>query len=214
MKQSRSLRQALPDYIPETAVIPIADWFDVNNITLKISKDRKTKLGDFRSSGTGKCPVISVNHNLNKFSFLITLLHEMAHASVFINYRKRVIPHGTEWKNIFRTLALPFLNNEIFPNEILSVLVSYLRNPAASSTSYLPLANVVRQFENPDSPDITVSMLKPETLFVYGKGKTFRMMAKVRKRYRCYCLDDKKTYLFSPLATITPLNDPKTGTVH
>ena len=214
MRQNRSLRQALPDYIPQAAVDPIADWFDVNNVRLKISRDRQSKLGDFRASCKGRLAAISVNHNLNQFSFLVTLLHEMAHANVYLNIKKRVAPHGNEWKHAFRELAVPYVQNGLFPEDIAVAFTRYLKNPAASSTSFLPLANALRQYDDGNTAGITVSMIGPESLFSYGKGKTFRMVAKVRKRYRCYCLDDKKTYLFSPLATITPINDLKTGTVH
>lgn len=214
MKQSRSLRQALPDYIPEAAVDKVADWFDANKVMLKISRDRHTKLGDFKSPHNGKPPSISVNFNLNKYSFLVTLLHEMAHATVFNNYKKRVAPHGAEWKCAFRELALPFLHSEVFPDEISAVFLNYLRNPAASSTSYLPLANTLRNYDVSTAGTVTVSMISPETLFSFRKGKVFRMLGKVRKRYRCFCLNDKKTYLFSPLATITPIADSKTVPSH
>ena len=37
---------------------------------------------------------ISVNGNLNKYSFLITLIHELAHLLTFTQYKNRVDPHG------------------------------------------------------------------------------------------------------------------------
>lgn len=213
MKQNRSLRQALPDYIPEAAVSPIADWFDINGAILIISRDRRTKLGDCRSYPNGKPTIISVNYNLNKFSFLVTLLHEMAHAMVYKKYTKRVTPHGREWKLTFREIARNFLISDVFPSDVLTVFSKYLANPTASSTSNVSLSSVLRNYD--DNPSgVTVSMLSPESLFYFGKGKMFRMVGKVRKRYRCYCLNNKKTYLFSPLATITPYAEPKKETDH
>lgn len=204
MNKSRTLRQALFDYIPASAVDTVADWFDKNHVILRITANRSTKLGDFRSGINGRPCSISVNHNLNKYNFLITLLHEIAHAEVYFNYLRRVPPHGKIWKTTYQRFASPFLNVSVFPENVLQVFNDYLKNPRASSTSYLPLTQVLREFDEQNG--ITVSMLKPETIFTLPNGKMFRMIGKLRKRFRCYCLNNKKTYLFSPMAIVEPIN--------
>lgn len=206
MNRNRTLRQALPDYIPEAAVNMVAGWFDKNHVVLKITRNRRTKLGDFRGAPSGKPCSISVNNNLNKFNFLITLLHEMAHAEVHFNYTRRIAPHGKAWKLAYRRIAMPYIEYGIFPEDISQVYQRYLSNPLASSTSCLPLARALREYDiNPQ--EMIVSMLKPETLFALPDGRVFKMMEKLRKRYRCYCLNNKRTYLFSAMAIIMPLED-------
>lgn len=212
MNRNRTLRQALPDYIPEAAVDMVASWFDKNHVILKITRNRLTKLGDFRGAPAGKPTSISVNHNLNKYNFLITLLHEMAHAEVHYNYSRRMAPHGKAWKLAYQRIAMPFMNQQIFPENIKQVYLRYLNNPLASSTSCLPLATVLREYDN-NSNEIVVSMLQPETLFTLPDGRVFKMVEKLRKRYRCYCLNNKRTYLFSAMAIIKPLSDTETSQV-
>jgi len=206
MNRNRTLRQALPDYIPEAAVDMVAAWFDKNHVVFRITRNRLTKLGDFRSNPTGKPCSISVNHNLNKYNFLITLLHEMAHAEVHFNYSRRMAPHGKAWKLAYRRIAMPYIECGIFPENVTQVYQRYLSNPLASSTSCLPLARALREYDN-NSQEVIVSMLMPETLFALPDGRVFKMVEKLRKRYRCYCLNNKKTYLFSAMAIIKPLGD-------
>ncbi len=212
MNRNRTLRQALPDYIPEAAVDMVAAWFDKNHVILKIARNRLTKLGDFRGAPAGKPVSISVNYNLNKYNFLITLLHEMAHAEVHFNYSRRMAPHGKAWKLAYQRLAMQYINGEIFPDDIKQAYLIYLKNPLASSTSFLPLATSLRQYDT-NSHEIVVSMLKPETLFTLADGRVFKMVEKLRKRYRCYCLSNKRTYLFNAMAIIKPLGDNNTAPV-
>lgn len=211
MNKSRTIRQALSDYIPEDAVQMAASWFDNNHVILRITRNRSTKLGDFRGAPSDKPSYISVNHNLNKYSFLITLLHEMAHADVHFKYSRRIQPHGKIWKAAYQNIAAPYLQTNIFPDNLRNVYRNYLSNPQASSTSYLPLASLLKEYDN-NSGEITVSMLQAGALFEHSNGKIFRVIEKLRKRYRCFCIDNKKTYLFSPIAVIKPLQDQKTGT--
>lgn len=208
MNKNRTLRQALSDYIPDAAVELAAEWFNKYPVILKITRTRVTKLGDFRGAPIGKPSSISVNHNLNKYSFLVTLLHEMAHAEVHFTYSHRTAPHGKAWKHVYKLVASPYLNKDIFPDDIMHVYTDYLINPQATSTSYLPLAQALRNYDF-RTEEVTVSMLSPETIFALHDGRMFRIVTKLRKRYRCYCLHTKKTYLFSPMAIVKPIESQK-----
>lgn len=208
MNKSRTLHEALSDYIPESAIEPVENWFNNHYVALSVTRNRLTKLGDFRGSLNSKASYISVNHNLNRYSFLITLLHEMAHAEVHFNYKRRVEPHGKAWKLAYQRLAMPFTTDGTFPEKLNDAFIKYLLNPRASSMSSIPLAQALREFDS-NNDEITVSMLAPETLFTIHDGRVFKMVEKLRKRYRCYCFNNKKTYLFSPLAIIKPLVEDK-----
>lgn len=211
MVRNKTLKEALLDFIPESAVKPISEWFDKHHVVLRITRSRHSKLGDFRGGLNGMPSYISVNNNLNKYSFFITLLHEMAHAEVHYAYMRRVAPHGKAWKLAYRKLALPFLSLEYFPEDVLHEYGSYLVNPMSSSMSYTPLVEALRKY-NPDTNEFVVSMLAIDSLFETNGGKVFRVLGKLRKRYRCYCLDNKKIYLFNPMAIIKPVEIRKTGT--
>ena len=68
-------------YVPENSIKILKSWIEELDIDIKIITPRKTKLGDFRYSNGNS--LITINNNLNKYSFLITLTHEIAHAFIF-----------------------------------------------------------------------------------------------------------------------------------
>ncbi len=86
---------------------------------------------------------ISVNGNLNVYSFLITLLHELAHLLTFEQHGNRVQSHGREWKNIYGQLLDQFLKNKKFPPDIEKELLQSLKNPAATSCAEDDLLRVL-----------------------------------------------------------------------
>jgi predicted SprT family Zn-dependent metalloprotease len=77
--------------------------------------------------------LITVNGDLNPYSFLITTLHEFAHLHTYLKYGTRVAPHGEEWKNCYRKLLLPIIDSKKLPNDIEKVLMNSLISTKASS---------------------------------------------------------------------------------
>ena len=206
MRKNRSLKEALEDYLPSGCATPVTEWFGSKRVNLNITRSRRSKLGDFRSCVPPEIPAISVNHDLNPYSFLVTLLHEMAHADVFLSSKKRVLPHGKEWKSAYRKLATPFLSITGLDSRFTATFEQYLQNPSASSGADLSLAMVLKSFDQPR--DVTLITDIPEnTFFALPNGRIFKKGAQLRKRFRCECLNNKRIYLFSPLAEITPIND-------
>ena len=206
MIKNRSLKEALEDYLPQGCAAPVLEWFGRHHVILNITRSRRSKLGDFRSRVQPEPPVISVNHDLNSYSFLVTLLHEMAHADVFLSSKKRMQPHGTEWKSAYHKLATPFLSIQGLDPLFASTFEQYLRNPAASSGTHQPLAKVLKSFDQPR--DVTLINEIPEnTFFALPDGRIFKKGIQLRKRFRCECLNNRRIYLFSPMAEITPISD-------
>lgn len=206
MNKNRTLGQVLENFLPHGCAGPVSEWFGQNHVILRISRSRRSKLGDFRNRGTMVPPVISINHDLNPYSFLVTLLHEMAHAEIFLNYKKRLLPHGGEWKAAYRRIALPFLTIENLDEKFIQVFEHYLNNPAASSMANQPLAILLKSFDQ--SKDVTLITEIPEySHFSLPDGRVFIKGQKLRKRFRCECLNNKRIYLFSPMAEINPLGD-------
>ena len=96
----------------------INTWLNTYNCQLKIKKPRLTKLGDYRCPQNGKGHIISINNNLNPYAFLITLTHEIAHMMVWEKHQNKVLPHGSEWKEMFQKLMLNFL--PLFPKRCIN----------------------------------------------------------------------------------------------
>ena len=79
------MNNTLQKYLPERAVDLVFELIKTNNVHLKIVNQRQTKHGDYRRMSNGT-HVITVNNSLNKYAFLITLVHEIAHLVAFEKY--------------------------------------------------------------------------------------------------------------------------------
>ncbi len=62
---------------------------------IKLSKPRKSKLGEFKVQKNGETS-ISINNDLKPDAFLVTLLHEIAHYHVYRFDTKIAKAHGEE----------------------------------------------------------------------------------------------------------------------
>jgi hypothetical protein len=201
MNQQERNEIILKKYIPEIAVSQIAKWIIDYDFKLKIKKERSTKLGDYRSPVNGSNHQISVNYNLNKYAFLVTLVHEIAHLTTFNKHKNLVLPHGAEWKLEFKKLMQPFLNSDVFPVELLYALNKYLQNPAASSCSDKNLYRALKLYDENIDSGIFIEKVPLKTVFHYD-GKLFEKGERIRTRYQCKELKSGKTYLFHALAEV------------
>lgn len=188
----------LNEFVPENSIKLIEKWLDQLNISLKFVNPRKTKLGDFRYDNKNGYQ-ITINNNLNRFSSLITLIHEIAHAFVYESFGNRVIPHGKQWKDTYKRLMINFLNLDIFPADILSSLSNHLINPSASTSNDISLSLILRKYDQNKS--LTVNEIKIGQKFIYS-NKIFVKKKQLRKRIKCYDVKNQKFYLFSPIAKI------------
>ena len=189
----------LNTYLPTDSIPLIKKWIEELDIAVKITKSRNTKLGDFRVNRKGEY-LISINDDLNKFAFLITLTHEIAHAFVWEKYKRRVSPHGEQWKATFKEMMLNFLNSDIFPDDILRVLSKHLKKPKASTVNDYNLSKVLRTYDN--NKQLILSEIPDGSIFSTLSGRQFIKLNKLQKRYKCKAVDSEKIYLFNPLAVI------------
>lgn len=185
-------------FVPEKSKKLLRCWINELNIEVKISKPRKNKLGDFKVRNNHWA--ISINNNLNKYSFLITLTHELAHAFVFKKYAHTVSPHGKSWQLTFRSLMLNFLSPDYFPKDILQVLSHHMIKPKASTFTDLKLVEVLNKY-NKDKV-LTLMDLAVGDLFTISSGRSFIKGKKIRKRYRCIDPNTNKVYLFHPFTEV------------
>ncbi|WP_417886482.1 SprT-like domain-containing protein [Zunongwangia sp.] len=195
----------LSKYLPSHAVDAAFMLIKNNNVHLKIVNERKTRHGDYRRRPNG-VHQITVNASLNKYRFLITLIHEIAHLIAFEKFGRTIKPHGKEWKLVFRNLMLPFINPQVFPEKLLPVIANHFKNPKASSDTDANLSVALKSFDERTGKNY-VFELPFGAIFQIYNGKIFKRGEKRIKRYECVEVSSGKRYLFQPNAEVTYLSD-------
>jgi len=191
----------LQDYVPSSSLSVLKNWFEPFPFTLKITKKRNTKLGDFRVKHYSKQHQITVNSNLNQYAFLITLTHEFAHLLVYEKNKRRVLPHGKEWKMQFSELLQELISHNIFPEDIKCVLINHAQNPAASSVRDIALTKALNRY-NEDVDTKYLHELPKGAIFSLDNKKQFIKGDKRRTRYLCTNVKTKKQYLVHGVAEV------------
>ena len=130
-------------------------------------------------------------------------MHELAHFRVSQSVQYRIKPHGKEWKNTYRDILLPFLNPEIFPEPLCTLLASHMINPKASTDRDFALVMALKKHDPPSST-CPIFELKDGQQFELENGRKFVKIKKRRTRFECKELDSGKVYLFSPHAEVVP----------
>ena len=195
-KQEAPLLQ-LQTYLPPGSFTEVLYYLQHYKVQLTITKQRQTILGDYRHAHAGKTHRISVNGNLNKYSFLITLLHELAHLFTYEQFGHRVMAHGKEWKNEFGKILAKFLLKKVFPADIEKALIQTLHNPAASSCGDEKLLRVLNNYDDKKAGVHLVENIAEGNLFKIKGSRIFKRGEKIRKRYKCVEIKTGKLYLFS-----------------
>jgi hypothetical protein len=199
------LNETLSKYIPEHAVKPVFELIVANQVHLKIVNERVTRHGDYRKGITGKHE-ITVNANLNKYKFLITLVHEISHLVAFEKFGRNIKPHGDQWKYSFQMLMVPFIRPEIFPSNLLPLLARHFKNPTASSDTDATLALALKQYDAQNDKNY-IFEIPYGSVFRISNGKIFKKIALRVKRYECVEINSGRIYLFNPNAEVELLNN-------
>ena len=178
----------LASYLPPAAAAYGEQLHQRFKFTLLIVPPRRTRLGDFRVFPNGH-QQITVNSNLNPYAFLITYVHEVAHAAVHQAYRRsqRPKPHGIAWQAAFRDLMQPLLTETVFPPSVLAPLRTYLQKPAATTSASPALMAALRLMDPPKPPiagQVKLADIVEGQTFVFQK-KMFVRGAFRRTRIVC-----------------------------
>lgn len=181
----------LRPFLPRGTEAYIAEFLIDKVVHFTVTKDRKSKYGDYRQPYKGKPHLISVNGTLNKYAFLITTLHEMAHLTAFEKYRNSVSPHGKEWKREFQLVFKPVLDMNLLPTDVTLAVSNYLKNIKASSCGDDALYRVLRRYDKVKGT--MVEHLQTGEKFKLN-GMIFVKGKKLRKRYECRVLNSRKVY--------------------
>lgn len=191
--------EALRRRLPASAVPVVENFLRRNPVQVRVAKPRTTKLGDYRNAAGTQPHRISVNANLNKYAFLVTLVHEFAHYTTFVRTRRMKNPHGAAWKEDYSKLMRPFMSREIFPADVLQALEHHLLDAPASSCTDHNLLRILKRYD-PD-PVLFVEELQDRSIFRLN-GKLFVKGARLRTRFKCRCLNDRRTYHIDAVAEV------------
>lgn len=197
--QEDIILKSLYEKVPAEAVPLCYGLWKEHPFTFKITKDRNSKLGDYRFDPGSKHHTISVNEGLNKFSFLVTYLHEVAHLRVRNRFKGLVSAHGKEWKREFGNLLINALKEEAFPDNLVKDIAMYAKNPKASTAASPTLYQSLRLYDR--DKKFFLSEVNEQEDFIF-RGVTYQKLSKRRTRSLCLNRKNNKRYLISENAEI------------
>lgn len=203
--------------LPAGAETYVAELLGRHPIEVWLSRPRRTKLGDHRPPGRGRpAHRITVNEDLNPYAFLTTLLHEIAHATTWERHRagrRRVRPHGPEWKREFSSVLAPMVGTGILPPDVEEAIGRSLGNPAAATCSDRGLMLALGRYDHADHGRVFVEQLAAGTVFRVENGMVFRAGAWLRTRRQCFECRTGREYRVHGLARVEPLPASAAGVV-
>ena len=208
-KQEKSLT-LLEQFLPPNTFDKVAPFFKEHTIHLTLTHERKSVLGDYRAPYRD-IPYhrVSINATLNQYSFLITLLHELAHMLTYIHFKDKVQPHGREWKTQFRHILIPYLGKHIFPADVEKALISYLHNPAASTCTDPALFKALYQYDERKPGYKLVDDIEINKYFETDDGRRFQKLENLRPRSRCRDIGSGKVYFFQGIVEVKAVRAAK-----
>ncbi len=193
-------KRVLEKYLPTEHLDYVLDLLASYPVKFRVSKPRKTKLGDFRYNRNG-LHQISVNGDLNQYAFLITLVHEFAHLVSYQEHGVRIRPHGPEWQSCYAKLLRPVIDSETLPDDVQHALINSLINIKASSCSDKRLYKVLMKYDPLDDELSLLEEVSMNSLFEFN-GRQFSKGELRRTRYLCMENNTQKIYLVSSLAKV------------
>ncbi len=189
--------QSLEKYLPPNTLPYLKIWFADYYIHIKITKNRDSKLGDYRKL-PDNTHEITLNSTLVPELFFFVLTHELAHLIAFEKYGRRISPHGNEWKETFRQMLLQSL--EVYEEKLRPVIVKFSRSPRAN---FMASPELVRYFhiEKQDDRLVFIEKLQKGDFFMYRNEK-YLLEGLIKKNYLCKNLATGRKYSFKPLARV------------
>lgn len=201
--------------LPPLAVEYVAEVLARQPVEVRLSRPRRTRLGDHRSPGNGvSFHRITVNEDLNPYAFLTTLLHEVAHAATWERHRRigrRIVPHGREWKDEFGHILRPVVAAGILPSGVETALARYLKNPAARSCSDRGLVLALAEYDEQPAGRMRVEDLTDGAWFRAANGTLFRAGPMIRSRRQCFRVSNGCEYRVHGLLVVEPVPPGQTG---
>lgn len=193
----------LQNYLPNSSLTFLKNWFGEYKIHIHISRARNSKLGDYQKLKDGSHK-ISINHNLQPELFFFVLTHELAHLIAFDKFKtKRISPHGSEWKDTFREMLLESFC--VYSEELKPHILQFSKSPKAN---FMASGPIVKFFHKEDLADneLFIEQLAAGDSFFY-KRHIYKIKEKLKKNYLCDNLQNGKKYIFKPLAKVEKIDN-------
>lgn len=192
----------LEKYLPPNTLPFLKKWFGSHVIHIRITRDRHSKLGDYRKERDGSHQ-ITVNSTLDPYLFFFVLTHELAHLIAFHDYGFRIGPHGKEWKHTFRLMLLDSL--EVYPEDLQLILKRFSVSPKAN---FMSSPDLVRYFnEGTYEEEIFYVEDIPQGQEFEYRNHLYMVEGKRKKNYLCKQLNSGKQYVFSPLVQVRQIKN-------
>lgn len=184
-------------YLPENCVPHLKNWFGNHRLHIKITRNRNSKLGDYRPEKDGSHR-ITINGSLRPELFFFVFTHELAHMIAFEKFGRRIAPHGQEWKITYRTMLLESL--EVYSAKLQGAIVEFSKSPKGN---FMATPELVKLFEHkaPSENENYLGELEIGQHFEFQHHR-YRIEAKRRKNYLCTKLADGRKFIVSPMAKV------------
>lgn len=188
---------SLEKYLPQNTLHYLKVWFADYYIHIKITRNRNSKLGDYRKLPDNSHE-ITINSTLVPELFFFVLTHELAHLIAFEKYGRRISPHGNEWKVTFRQMLLQSI--DVYNENLRPLIVNFSRSPKAN---FMASPELVKYFhvEKQDDALIFIEKLQKGDFFIYRNEK-YLLEGLIKKNYLCKNLATGRKYSFKPLARV------------
>jgi len=189
--------QSLEKYLPQNTLLYLKKWFSSHYIRIKVTKNRNSKLGDYRKLRDNSHE-ITINSTLAPQLFFFVLTHELAHLIAFEKFGRKIAPHGTEWKHTFREMLLESI--DVYEEDLKPIIIKFSRSPKAN---FMASPDLVKYFhiENQDDDEVYIEKLSKGENFIYRDEK-YLLEGLIKKNYLCMNLATGRKYSFKPLARV------------
>jgi hypothetical protein len=171
-------------HAPESALPALARFLDGLPVLIHVANNRRSKHGDYRPSSCRGHGVVTINASGNPYQFLVTLLHELAHAETHIHHGARARPHGRQWKTIFSRLLLDFAGQDLFPVPLTPLIRRHAMKPRYSSCADLKLAMALREYDTIDRRPMLAELHRGQRFSLNGV-LVLTKHELCRTRYKC-----------------------------
>lgn len=193
--------EKLTFFCPTGTLSLVDSWLHSRRFVLTITRERVTKVGDFRPATQRSFARISVNNNLHPVEFLITLAHEIAHYEVYKKFQRRRKPHGPEWRNEFRRLLQEMIDTGALSAEVCAAIrTCYFQRDQIAASACVHLKRVL-DGTRVIAEERVVDVMAGER-FQLKNGREFIRGEKMRTRYRCKEVRSGRTYAVHALAVV------------
>ncbi|HNQ59973.1 MAG TPA: SprT-like domain-containing protein [Bacteroidales bacterium] len=205
IRERSSIEKNLAPLLPEAALHQVVDLLFRFQVDLVVTYPRSGRLGDYLYNTKNNRHRISININLNRYQFLITLLHEFAHLLVQERFKTEVRPHGKEWHAAFCEISMPFLRDDIFPLDVKAAFGAHLKSRYGSAYADKKLSKILERYNGIEQNRYKVELgTLPVSSKFFLSGRSFQCISRQGNVILCQELKTGTIYRMSSSVFVKP----------